>query len=347
MRRVRVMRGKGITYDTGFIDTGLADAGPSTREPFDPDVVKREMRVIREDLHCNAVRITGGDPDRLEIAAVHAADAGLEVWFSPFTCDLTTDELLTFLADCAERAERLRGRGAEVVLVAGAELTLFTKGFLPGDTLADRLALLAEPHRLREVMAPVPALLNDFLAKAVSVVHGRFGGKVTYAALPSEQIDWTPFDIVSVDAYTSIEVADQYAEAIRSLVARGKPVAITEFGCTTHRGAADLGARGMFMVEWDGAKAIALKGDYIRDEAEQVTYLRESLEVFAAEGVDTAFWCTFASYNLPHRDDPREDFDMASYGLVKVLEDRPGRTYPDMPWEPKAAFAALADCYRD
>jgi len=181
----------------------------------------------------------------------------------------------------------------------------------------------------------------------VSVVRERFGGKITYAALPSEQIDWTPFDIVSADAYTSIEVADRYAEAIRSLVARGKPVAITEFGCTTHRGAADLGARGMFMVEWDGPRAIGLKDDYVRDEAEQVTYLRESLEVFAAEGVDTAFWCTFASCNLPHRDDPREDFDMASYGLVKVLEGRPGRTYPDMPWEPKAAFAALAEHYRD
>ncbi|GAA3419458.1 hypothetical protein [Streptosporangium vulgare] len=340
------MRGKGITYDTGFIDTGLIDAGPSTREPFDPDLVKREMRVIREDLHCNAVRITGGDPDRLEIAAIHAADAGLEVWFSPFTCDLTTGELLTFLADCAERAERLRRRGAEVVLVTGAELTLFTKGFLPGDTLADRLALLAEPHRLREVMPRVPALLDDFLAKAVNVVRDRFGGRVTYAALPSEQIDWTPFDFVSADAYTSIEVADRYTEAIRSLVALGKPVAITEFGCTTHRGAADLGARGMFMVEWDGARAIGLKGDYVRDETEQVTYLRDSLDVFTAEGVDTAFWCTFASYNLPHRDDPREDFDMASYGLVKVLEDRPGHTYPDMPWEPKAAFDALAECYR-
>jgi hypothetical protein len=69
----------------------------STRETFDPEVVKREMRVIHDDLHCNAVRITGGNADRLEIAAIHAASAGLEVWFSPFTCDLTTDELLDFL----------------------------------------------------------------------------------------------------------------------------------------------------------------------------------------------------------------------------------------------------------
>src|SRR2546425_10980518 len=115
------MRGKGITYDTGFLS-----AGTSTREPFDTEIVRREMRVIRDDLHCNAVRITGGNPDRLEIAAIHAADVGLEVWFSPFTNDLTTDELLALLADCGERAERLHHQGAEVVLLTGAELSLFT-----------------------------------------------------------------------------------------------------------------------------------------------------------------------------------------------------------------------------
>jgi hypothetical protein len=35
------------------------------------------MEVIPKDLHCNAVRITGGDPTRLELAAGLAADAGL------------------------------------------------------------------------------------------------------------------------------------------------------------------------------------------------------------------------------------------------------------------------------
>jgi hypothetical protein len=28
-----------------------------------------------------------------------------------------------------------------------------------------------------------------------------------------------------------------------------------------------------------------------------------------------------------------------------MLESRRGDTYPDLPWEPKAAFVALADCY--
>src|SRR5437773_2666024 len=155
------MRGKGITYDTGFITEGV-----STHEPFDPQVVKREMRIIRDDLHCTTVRITGGHPCRLEIAASHAADVGLEVWFSPFTTELTTDQLLDLLSDCAERAERLRKRGAEVVFVTGAELSLFTRGFLPGDTLNERLGLLTQPHRLRELVALVPARMNAFLGKA-------------------------------------------------------------------------------------------------------------------------------------------------------------------------------------
>jgi hypothetical protein len=128
--------------------------------------------------------------------------------------------------------------------------------------------------------------------------------------------------------------------------AKPKPVALTEFGCTTHRGAADLGGRGAMIVEWDGAKPLRLLGDYVRDENEQATYLRELLDIFNAESVDTAFVCTFASYNLPHRGNPREDFDLASYGVVKVLEGRRGHTYPDMPWESKAAYTALADYYR-
>jgi hypothetical protein len=336
------MRANGITYDTGFFN-GVT----STREPFDADTVKRELRIIRDDLHCTAVRVTGGDPDRLEIAATHAADAGLEVWFSPFTYQLTADQLLDVLADCAERAERLRQRGAEVVFLTGSELSLCTVGFVPGDTLDERLALLSEPHRVREVLPGIRSRVDNFLGRAAAVARGRFGGKISYASLPFEGVDWAPFDIVSTDGgYRSIELADRFRDGIRALVGQEKPVAITEFGCTTFRGAADLGARGDTIVEWgDDGRPARLKGDYVRDEDEQATYLRELLDIFDAEGVDAAFVNTFARYDLPHRDDPREDFDLASYGVVKVLEDRPGSTYPGMRWEPKVAFTALADYY--
>jgi hypothetical protein len=346
------MRVKGINYDTGFLS-----AGTSTHEPFDPDVVRREMRIIRDDLHCTAVRITGGNADRLETAATHAADAGLEVWFCPFTNGLTQEELLALLADCAERAERLRQRGAEVVLLTGSELSLFTPGFLPGGTLAEKFALLSDPARLRPVIAEVRARLNDFLGRAVDVVRERFGGAVSYASLPLEGVDWTRFDIIATDAaYRSAVTAPQFRENVRAFVAQGraqgKPVAATEFGCATYRGAGNVASYIDQIIVWDDAgRATGLNGDFVRDENEQATYVRELLDVFAAEGIDAAFVYTFARYDLPHRHDPADDLDIASAGVVKVLDgqsdvrDPLNRRYPDMPWEPKAAFDVVADWF--
>ena len=335
------MRTRGIGYDTGFSFDGIA------RRPFDHAVVRRELQIVRDDLHCTAVRLFGNDLDRLESAAGYAADLGLEVWFSPFTYQLGSEEMLDLLADGAEGAERIRRRGAEVVFVTGAELSLFNTGFLPGDSLEERVgSLLRRQPEMRELLAGLPARINAFLASAATVVRQRFGGKVTYASVPFEGVDWTPFDIVSVDAHRSKEIVHAYQQGIRALVARGKPVAITEFGCTTYRGAADHGARGGEIVEYDGTTPVRLNGDYVRDEQEQATYLRELLDVFVAEGVDAAFACTFVCYGLPHRSDPRDDLDMASWGVVKVLEHRLGDTYPDMPWEPKAAFRTLAGYYR-
>jgi hypothetical protein len=337
------MRAYGISYDTGFVR-----GGGSSREPFDPEVVRRELRIIRDDLHCNAVRVMGGDPERLELAATYAAELGLEVWFSPYPLELTTDELLSLFADCAERAERLRRRGTEVVFVAGAELSLMNKGFLAGDTLNERVErLLGEPRRLPELIPEVAARVNQFLATAAALVRERFGGKLTYAAIQLERVDWTGFDIVSIDLYRSAEVAGRFTDGVRALVAQGKPVAITEFGAATFRGAGDRGARGLEIVEHDkdtGAP-LRLDGDYLRDEDGQASYLRELLEVFEAEGVDSAFVFTFALHSYPHRPDgdPRDDLDLASYGIVKVLEDGHGQTYPDMPWEPKAAFRMLTE----
>jgi len=194
-------------------------------------------------------------------------------------------------------------------------------------------------------LASLPSRMNDFLAEAVSVVRARFGGKVTYAAVPFEGVDWTLFDIVSVDLHRSKDIAHVYQEGVRQLVAQGKPVAITEFGCSTYRGASDHGARGGEIIEYDGGTPARLKGTYVRDEQEQATYLRELLDVFNAESVDAAFVCTFIQWHLPHRDDPERDLDMASAGIVSALEHGLGQSYPDMPWEPKAAFAAVAESY--
>jgi hypothetical protein len=341
------MRIRGINFDTGFIS-----AGTTTREPFDPQVVKREMQIIHDDLHCNGVRVTGGYPDRLGIAATHAAEAGLEVWLCPFTNNLTSEEVLELLEDCAERGERLRKRGAEIVLLTGSELSLVTAGLVPGDNLQDRLTVFAEPDRVRRLIPGIRASMKELLDKAVAVVRSRFGGRLSYASLPFEGVNWGPFDIISTDAgYRTGAMAARFRDDIRAFAgqgrAQGKPVAITEFGCATYRGACNLADRDDSMIEWGaGARPVRLKGDLTRDEDEQARYISELLDIFETEGIDAAFLYTFARYDLAHRSTAHEDFDMASKGVVKVLEGRHGQHYPDMPWEPKVAFTALAEYYR-
>ncbi len=278
-----------MTYDTGFIRNGEI-----SRECFDPGVVRRELAIIRDDLHCNAVQLIGGDPGRLELAAGYAAELGLEIWFSPYPLELSPGEILALFTDCAERAERVRKRGAEVVFVTGVELSIMNQGFMPGDSVDERLGLLlSDPDRRRERLAEVSARVNGFL---------------------------------------------------------GKAVAITGFGTAAYRGAGDRGGRVMEILEYDEGTVtpVRLNGEYVRDEAGQAAYLAELLEIFDAEGVDGAFVFLFALEGFPHRPDgdPRLDLDLASLGIVKLLVGSSGDTYPDMAWEPKAAFTAVAECYR-
>lgn len=336
------MRAFGITYDTGF--TRASTPGTTSREPFDPAVVSREMQIIHGDLHCDAVRVTGGDRDRLETAARHAADAGLEIWYSPFTNGLTQGELLDFLIDSAARAERLRRDGAEVVFLTGSEISLFTEGFLPGSTAAERLA---DQDRLRAALPGLPATVKAFLGTAVAAVRAEFGGRIGYASLPFEGVNWTPFDVVATDAvYPDAQTIDLLAAGLRELTSQGKPAAVTEFGCTTYRGAADSAGHGDAVIEWDEhARPARFSTPVVRDEQEQARYLSGLLAEFDESDIDAAFVNTFARYDLPHSDiDDDRDFDKASFGIVKVLDSgRTGTAYPGLPWEPKAAFGALAD----
>ncbi|GAA4060261.1 hypothetical protein [Actinomadura miaoliensis] len=311
------MRARGINYDTGTFPGRLL-----TRKAFDPEQVRRDMTAIAGDLHCDAVRISGRDTERLSIAARHAADAGLEVWFSPFPADLPPRQILPFFADCAQRAEALRQDGAEVVLVTGCELSAFAHGFLPGDTYLDRLHAMATADlQWWTSLGPVPERLNAFLAQAASTVRAHFGGRITYASGPWEPVDWDPFDLVGIDAYRTAQNADVFRTHLREFFSHGKPVAITEYGTCAYRGAGDLG--GMAWQPPPGA---------VPDEEEQVRYLNELLDIFEEEGVDTALWFSFANFDKPR------DRDIASYGVVRMLDE----TH----WEPKKVFHAMSARYQ-
>ncbi|MFF4955304.1 hypothetical protein [Streptomyces chattanoogensis] len=317
------MRARGINYDTGFLP-----GEELSRKSFSEEAVRRDMAVIADELHCTAIRISGGHPERLSTAARYAAEAGLEVWFAPFPVDLGPAELLPFFAECAERAEAVRAGGAEVVFVAGCEMSAFCDGFIPGETYGERLrAMTTADKDWWMSLGPVQERLNGFLAEVAEVVRGRFGGRITYASGPWESVDWRPFDVVGVDAYRAKYNAGTFRDELRGHFAHGKPVAVTEFGTCPYRGAGERGG-----IAWQPP------ADAVPDEGEQVRYLTELLDVFEEEGVDTALWFTFAGFGtVPDGDGSSAPDDLSSYGVVRMVGAER--------WVPRQVFHTMAARY--
>ena len=351
------MNRKGVCYDVGAV------MGFNWRPHFDPKIVRREIEIIRTDLHCNAIRISGLSIDRLKTAGEDALGQGLEVWLYPVMWDKSPERTLRYIAKAAEAAESLRQNyGDKLVFIVGGELTLFMKGIIPGKNFPSRLKNPKLFSLIKSGEHNKP--LNAFLSKASAEVRKVFGGKVTYASLVWEAVDWSLFDFVGVDHYRVERIKNQYIDMLKPAFAHGKPVVITEFGySTTHAG---VGSEGLLDPAGLGVKSMIdfksqflhqlplvgrfvqphLVGDHVRDEQWQANQLVDNLAVLDKAGVDGAFVSNFISQITPYSDDPKYDLDMASSSLVKYYEGkRNGTTYPEMPWEPKEAFRAVADYY--
>ncbi len=353
------MNRRGVCYDVGRV---LWDQ--DWRPQFSAAEARRELAIIRDDLHCNAVRICGQDVERLIAAGEAALDLGLEVWLSPELWDRSPEETLGYLAGAAERAEELRrARPGRVVLSVGSELSLFMSGILEGDSVFGRLEHPSFGETIRS--GAHNAKLDRFLASAADAARSVYRGPLTYASVPLEQVDWSRFDWVGLDLYREARIRDRFDEILAPYVRHDRPVAITEFGCCTYRGAADQGGRGFAILDYDAGRDSTpprLRGRYARDEAEQAREVSALLDIFDRAGVDATFVMTFVAPLNPYSDDPLHDLDMASYALVKSFggrlgpmgttypdapwdRDRSGSTYPDMPWEPKESFRAVAGFY--
>jgi hypothetical protein len=345
MNNDQTLSRKGINYDVGSYTRGKNTA--SSREFFEPAIVQREMEIIKNDLHCNAIRISGQDLERLTIAAEFAIQQGLEVWLSPALIDAAEQETLDYLKECAKVAEKLREQSSNIIFVAGCELTFFMKGLVVGETSFDRIATFMSPWRLLKntfVKGSYHRRLNVFLAKAVKSIREYFHGQVTYASGPWENVEWGIFDFVGIDYYRETHNKKTYRDKLRTYFKYGKPVVILEFGCCTYQGAEEKGGYGWAIV--DRSKTpYQLKGNYIRDEHVQAEYLHELLDIFIEEKVNGTFLFTFVMPSYPFDENPLLDLDTASYSVVKSFKDQNGQTYPDMQWEPKESFSALAHYY--
>jgi hypothetical protein len=337
-KNLHSLKRKGVCYDVGRVMLGQ-----DWRPDFDPAVARRELDIIRNELHCNAVRICGEDIDRLMVAGKEALSLGLELWLSPELWDKSPEDTLEYVSEAARRAEELRQQWPElVVFIAGSELTLFMQGIVAGNSVMERLGNPSFWETVRSGVHNAP--LHAFLAKANQATRQFFKGRVSYASAPLESVDWSQFDFVCTDLYRDARVREMFAEVLQRFFAFNRPVVISEFGCCTYHGASEAGGMGWEILDHEKIP-LQLNGAYVRDEAEQAQELTEVLTIFDEAGVDGAFIMTFVDPLHPYRDDPQYDLDMASYGLVKSYEGQRGQTYPEMTWEPKEAFKAVSKFY--
>src|SRR5262245_56535141 len=99
-----------MNYDTG----AEMLKGRMSRPHFDARTAREELAVIAGELRCDAVRISGQDPQRLTVATRIAHELGMAVYFSPLRADLREAHALAYLEGMASLAEEQRG-GGEVV----------------------------------------------------------------------------------------------------------------------------------------------------------------------------------------------------------------------------------------
>jgi hypothetical protein len=313
-----------------------------SRPKFDAAILHREVEIIRQDLHCNAIRISGTDINRLIVSAEDALKQGMEVWLSPHLHDKDMQETLEYTVKCAVAVEELRQQWPQLIFILGCELTWFMKGILPGHNFIERLGNPLSMWRLK-VWGAHNKPLNAFLTKATAAVRKVFHGQVTYAAAPIEAVDWNLFDFVCLDYYRGKQNRETYGQRLKRHFSNGKSVIISEVGLCAYQGAEDKGARGFMIV--DSKDHQQLNGNYVRDERLQARELNDMLTLLDGAGVHGTFVFTFVSPALTFSENPKFDLDMASYSLVKSFSDRHGTTYPDMAWEPKESFYAVADYY--
>ncbi|MDX2974035.1 hypothetical protein [Kribbella solani] len=329
---------KGVAYDTG----GGRDE--DSRAYWRARVVRNEIHAIRDRLHASWVSVYGSDVRRLIGTAKVVLDAGMTVSIQPRSFDEPQVAALEKLRKVAVKAERLRRRyDNEVILVIGCEFMLFTPDIAMGATFAERVAYLSRPDLDRVALQ---RRFQAFCAKMVKVARDNFNGRITYgAASDLEQVDWSRFDIIGLDYYSYHANRAGHTKELARFRRWNKPILILEFGCCTFTGAAKVGGMGWGIVDYSGDVPV-IPPQYVRNEQEQADHLSNMLGVFASEGFLGASPYTFISPDAPHRPHDRpHDEDIAAYSLCKVHRSDDANPASRYHWRPKKSFHAVSRIY--
>jgi hypothetical protein len=324
---------RGINYDTG------TEFSPNdiTRENWKPNDIKNDFKLIREELNCNTINLYGTNSARLLEAVEFALAQNLIVSVQLRSIDKTKKEMISEVSTFSEKLNKFEAPN-NLILNIGCESSLFTQGFVPGKTFL---------HRMMNMIWiwPLFSLINHKLAEHLNLVvkHARnhFSGKLIYSSGSWETIDWTNFDYIGINLYRDRENYHNYVDIIKNLTNQPKPVIITEFGCSTFKGASFLGGGGWTIVDYK-KQPPQLKKIVDRDEKEQADLLCELIEIYNRQDIYGCYVFDFIEIQQLYSSEPRFDLDRASYGIVKAFMDDQG----SIQWQKKLAYTQVAEAYK-
>jgi len=224
---------------------------PPKERLLSDDQIRSEMSVIKNRLHCNAVRVVGHVSSELIKVGKISRESGLTPWYSPRFIGATFDNTLT----------NLKKFCTDAVAAKIQDSPLIVANELPYDC-ADDLGKCIKDYRDR-----VKYYVDNYLKKGEHIYNtdkvitliqtarkAGWTGEITYASTLSENIDWSKINddklVVSCNLYWGRNYEEnrpwtdaEYEEAILKLKksAGQHRVNITEFGTVPQNGAFEKG----------------------------------------------------------------------------------------------------------
>ena len=334
---------KGVNYDIGT----QYSSDSRTRPEINAEIMQREMSVIKNQLHCNAVRICGEDINKLVECSKIALSYGLQVWLSPRKINATLQEALDYIKIVAIEAEKLRQTNPNIVFIVANELSLDMKGIFFGSTYYERTSNEKRNFGVQGALSKIGINfynINDELKKIVSEVRLLFHGNITYACGTWEKVNWEIFDIIGINAYYNRYTKGDYIEKLIELKKYKKPIAVTEFGCGSYKDAEDEAGFGYTNVDWY-KNPPEIKNNKTRDENVQANHILSLLKLYMREGIYASFPWTFVETAYTSSEDSKHDLDIASFNLIRVYPPNHPLAYIKGHIIPKKSFEEISRFY--
>ena len=317
------MKFKGITYNAG-IDYNQRGDGKN----MDTQEFLYDLKYIKK-MNCNSIRLYGSHNKKLLTYTKLALQNGFIVWASPRYIGKSKDETIKLLLDFSDKLEKLRS-GNNIFLIIGNEFAIDMDGLVPGDT---------QMQRARNYKKTSSEVLNNIFSEFVPKIRNVFGGKMTYAALITEDIDYSLFDYIGLNYYWHWKNMFNYSSRLKNLSKKyHKKIIITEFGTCCYKFASCLNGAAYYPIqELRLHEKPILKWLVMRNEMEQIRCIKRCFKAFKKANVEGAFIFDYAEkwkIYVPETG----DMDLASFGVM--------RCYPDGKIKQKLAFEYIKQLYQ-